>query len=224
VNRPVTHPRIVAHRGAWESEPQNSLAAFARAMALGVDMIELDIRALRDGRPAVVHDAKVAGQKVDRMSLGELRAADPSAPLLEEVLELCAGKVLLDLELKAAGVEAECLALLQPHAPEGFLVTSFFAGLLDRVRRRNPRLATGLVARKGEAPELAEHCRLAGHRALLLHHACLPPVGRLPADLEVYAWTVNGEKPLAAALERGDLAGVVTDDPALALSLRASLP
>ena len=220
---PDRSPLIVAHRGAWGPAPQNSLEAFRRALELGADMIELDVRGTRDGRLVVIHDAVVGGERLNRLTLGALRERLPEAPILEEVLSLCAGRIALDLEIKAAGLETECLAHLDPYPAEAFLVTSFHAGVLDRFRRRNPRLATGLVAKEGRVEDLANHCRLAGHGALLLHHALLPEAGLLPDDLAVFAWTVDGEAALAAAVGRRDLAGIVTDDPALGLAVRASL-
>jgi glycerophosphoryl diester phosphodiesterase len=216
-------PLIAAHRGAWGPEAQNSLAACRRAMALGADMIELDVRATGDGRLVVVHDAKAGGERLNQLTLQEVRERLPEAPLLEEVLECCAGRALLDLEVKVAGIEPECLKLLEPYPAEAFIITSFHAGVLDRFRRRNPRLATGLVAKAGDPGELADHCRLAGHAALFLHHALLPAPGAI-AGPDLYAWTVNGEAHLTGAVGRGDLAGIVTDEPELALAVRASLP
>lgn len=216
-------PLIAAHRGAWGPEPQNSLAACRRALAIGVDMIELDVRATRDGRLVVVHDARVGGERLNQLSLQEVRERLPEAPLLEEALDCCAGRALLDLEVKVAGIEADCLKLLEPHPAEAFIITSFHAGVLDRFRRRNPRLATGLVARAGEPGELADQCRLAGHKALFLHHALLPDPGVIGGP-DLYAWTVNGDVALAEAFRRGDLYGIVTDEPEAALAARASLP
>lgn len=223
MHAPLRPPLIAAHRGAWGPEPQNSLAACRRAMAVGADMIELDVRATGDGWLVVVHDARVGGDRLNQLSLQELRERLPASPLLEEALDCCAGRILLDLEIKVAGIEPECLKLLEPHPAEAFIITSFHAGVLDRFRRRNPRLATGLVARAGDPGELADHCRLAGHKALFLHHALLPAPGAI-AGPDLYAWTVNGDAPLAEALVRGDLYGVVTDEPELALAVRASLP
>jgi glycerophosphoryl diester phosphodiesterase len=220
---PLRTPLIAAHRGAWDPEPQNSLAACRRALAMGVDMIELDVRATRDGRLVVVHDARTGGERVNQLTLQEVRERLPEAPLLEEALECCAGRTLLDLEIKVAGIEAECVKLLEPHSAEAFLITSFHAGVLDRFRRRNPHLATGLVAKAGDPGEWADHCRLAGHAALFLHHTLLPPPGAIVGP-DLYAWTVNGEAPIAGALRRGDLAGIVTDEPALALAVRAAIP
>ena len=49
-------PLIIAHRGAWQSAPQNSLRAFETAIELGCDAVELDVRRTADGRLVVLHD------------------------------------------------------------------------------------------------------------------------------------------------------------------------
>lgn len=74
-------PRIVAHRGASFEAPENTLAAFKRAWALGVEAVELDVRLTKDGEVVVIHDpttARTAG--VDRavadQTLAELQALD----------------------------------------------------------------------------------------------------------------------------------------------------
>jgi|GEM_PF-1582152 glycerophosphoryl diester phosphodiesterase len=216
-------PLIAAHRGAWGPEPRNSLAAFRRAMGLGVEMIELDVRTICDGRPVVVHDPEVSGFPVDGLDWGDLAALDPSVPLLEEVLRLCAGRVLLDIEIKVEGAEEAVLDLIRRHPPGGFVVSSFLPGALAGVRRRDARFVTGLVADTGEAEALAAFCRFEGHAALFMHHSILPSPGRC-AGVDLYAWTVNGVENLGAALGRGDLAGILTDEPGPAMALRASLP
>ena len=48
---------VIAHRGASAEQPENTMAAFRRAVELGADAIELDVRLARDGVPVVIHDA-----------------------------------------------------------------------------------------------------------------------------------------------------------------------
>ncbi|WP_300540863.1 glycerophosphodiester phosphodiesterase family protein, partial [uncultured Nocardioides sp.] len=57
----MIHPVRVAHRGASGSglAPENTLAAFERAIQLGVDAVEIDVRATRDGVVVVMHDPTI---------------------------------------------------------------------------------------------------------------------------------------------------------------------
>ncbi|MES1168290.1 MAG: glycerophosphodiester phosphodiesterase family protein, partial [Oleiharenicola lentus] len=52
-------PLIIAHRGASAEKPENTIAAFRRALALEVDGIELDVHVTKDGVPVVFHDAQL---------------------------------------------------------------------------------------------------------------------------------------------------------------------
>ena len=74
-------PLIIGHRGASAVTPENTLAAFARAMADGADGIEFDVRLARDGVPVVIHDATLdrTGLTIGRiaeLSSEELQRAD----------------------------------------------------------------------------------------------------------------------------------------------------
>jgi glycerophosphoryl diester phosphodiesterase len=73
-------PLIIAHRGASAVAPENTLAAFARAMDDGADGIEFDVRRSRDGVPVVIHDATL-----QRTGLREEAVAGMDAKQLGEV-------------------------------------------------------------------------------------------------------------------------------------------
>jgi glycerophosphoryl diester phosphodiesterase len=53
-------PKVIAHRGASNAFPENTLAAFVAARELGADAIELDVHATRDGELVVIHDYDVS--------------------------------------------------------------------------------------------------------------------------------------------------------------------
>ncbi|HVS80434.1 MAG TPA: glycerophosphodiester phosphodiesterase family protein [Pyrinomonadaceae bacterium] len=65
---------IIAHRGASAVAPENTLAAFARAMAEGADGIELDVRLSRDGVPMVIHDETLLRTGLRQESVAEMNA------------------------------------------------------------------------------------------------------------------------------------------------------
>lgn len=110
---------IVAHRGAWHGAPENSLAAVENAIALGADIVELDIRQSSDGELFLMHDdtlLRMAGIDRDAETFtmaelqaialreedgGEHRAAtDQRIPTLKQALEIIRGRVFADLDLK----------------------------------------------------------------------------------------------------------------------------
>src|SRR3990172_6739499 len=57
-------PWIIAHRGASDDEPENTLRAFRRAIELGADMIELDVHLSRDGHVVVIHSEASSNPRV----------------------------------------------------------------------------------------------------------------------------------------------------------------
>src|SRR3989440_12125231 len=108
---------VIAHRGASGNAPENTLAAFREAVALGATFIETDLQLSRDARFVAIHDATVNrttnGQgAVHDMTLADLRRLDAGSwfgsefageriPTLEEILEFSKKKdVVFYLEIK----------------------------------------------------------------------------------------------------------------------------
>ncbi len=78
---PLTLPRIVAHRGASDAAPENTLSAFNRAWEMGVECVELDVHVTKDGQVVVMHDAttkRIGGRDrtIAEQTLAELRELD----------------------------------------------------------------------------------------------------------------------------------------------------
>ncbi|HEX8131433.1 MAG TPA: glycerophosphodiester phosphodiesterase family protein [Pyrinomonadaceae bacterium] len=72
-------PLIIGHRGASASAPENTLAAFVRALDDGADGIEFDVRLARDGVPVVIHDATLRRTAGIDAPIAALSSSDPSA-------------------------------------------------------------------------------------------------------------------------------------------------
>lgn len=114
--------RVVAHRGgAYMGPPENTIAAFEKAIAIGADLIEIDIRETRDGHLVVIHDTTVdrttnGSGYVSEMTLEEIRALDAGSwageeyagakvPTLKEALETMKGRIDPDLDFKAGDID-----------------------------------------------------------------------------------------------------------------------
>lgn len=111
---------VAAHRAAHEDAPENSIPAIEKAIELGVDYVELDVRTSKDGVLVLMHDSTVdrtsSGKgKVDQMTLAELQALDlgvkgrekwkgTKVPTFEEALKACQGKIGIYLDHKSADV------------------------------------------------------------------------------------------------------------------------
>lgn len=97
---------VIAHRGASRERPENTLPAFERALELGADAIELDVRLARDDTAVVIHDATLTRTAGLRASVGSLTAADLArhqVPTLEQVLATFpAAELLIEIKEPAA--------------------------------------------------------------------------------------------------------------------------
>lgn len=152
----------VAHRGLYakdQSIPENSLAAFEAAAAMGYG-IELDLCMTRDGQVVVFHDntldriCGVPGRIEDR-AWAEVRAlrlfgGDHGVPLFAEVLACVAGRVPLVVEIKPAGKGNRALcqavwAILRPYTG-AYCVESFDPRVLRWFKKNQPRVLRGQLA------------------------------------------------------------------------------
>jgi glycerophosphoryl diester phosphodiesterase len=223
---------VIAHRGASAGAVDNSLDAFERAIDLGADLIEFDVRRTADDQLIAFHDAAVGGRPVRTLTRAEIGAAHGGRPpLLAEVLDLTRGRIGLDVELKEDGYVKRVLAALDGR--EDVVITSFLDAVVAEVKRRAPELRAGLLVGVGWTRQVVRtrlselspvpRAQACGADLVAMHHT-LASLGALrrtaEAGLPVYVWTVNDEALLRRFLADVRVAAVITDDPAKALSLR----
>lgn len=220
-------PLIVAHRGAWDAAPQNSLEALEAAISLGCDAIEIDVRRTADGRLVLVHDARLRWQTVGRLEHDQVKARMQlgQAPLLHDVLSVAAGRILVDVELKEDGYVIEAMRTVRSHlSDDQYVVTSFHPAVLAQVRGLVPPARTGLLigpARRRELPRRLQHARptfLAPHISLLRAGVHNTPA---TAHLDLWVWTVNDDRTLRALAGHSRVRALITDRPERALALAA---
>jgi len=104
--------KCIGHRGASAYEPENTIRAFKRAIEMGCEGVEMDLRKTKDGKVVVIHDETVdrttnGKGKVSEMTLEEIKKLDSHGekiPLLSEVLSEVKANIFL-LEIKEAGYE-----------------------------------------------------------------------------------------------------------------------
>ncbi len=144
--------KCIAHRGASAYEPENTLRAFRRAVEMGADMIELDLRMSADGHLVVIHDedvARVTGEpgSVAEMTLAALRGLNVigggKIPSLAETIVFMSDQVELNIEVKAPGLEEKLVRLLtemEEKSSKGVLVSCFDYAVLERLKALSPFL------------------------------------------------------------------------------------
>ncbi len=165
---------VCGHRGAKGHVLENTLPAICKAIALGVDMIEIDARQCRTGEIVLMHDARI-----DRTTTGKGRVHDLSfadlrrvrtknkayIPRLEEVLAIIPRQITVNIEVKDPGAIAQVIAIVKRvHAQKQVIITSSFDTVLiaakqqgfqtgkifwsyAQLRKTIPRYLTGMTLR-----------------------------------------------------------------------------
>jgi len=230
----MNHFEIVAHRGIPTEAPENTIASFQRAVKLGADAIELDIRLSADQIPVVYHYFYLQGYTsasgaIFDFSLEQLRTVqvfckdNPDAhagniSTLQEILDIFAGKIGLEIEIK--GPEPEAPEIIGnvlhkfKHLWRTMEVTSFEPALLLAVQRNCPGLTADLLFPRSESwmnldvvqYQAIHRSRLARARAVHLHPTQLSDgiVAALREQgIEIHAWDVNDEQSLEIVSKHG---------------------
>jgi glycerophosphoryl diester phosphodiesterase len=158
----------IGHRGAAALEPENTLRSITRALDLGVEMVEIDVRASADGRLVVAHDDElrsVTGEtfRVSTLDVSALRRFDMGKGerllTVDDALAALRGRALVNLDLKVEGVARPLLAAVRHHGMAGdAIVTGDIVTSFGYLKAEEPGLWVGLSV---DAP------RLARSRALL---------------------------------------------------------
>jgi glycerophosphoryl diester phosphodiesterase len=166
-------PFILGHRGASALAPENTLAAFSRAIADGADGIEFDVRLSRDGVPVVIHDASLKrtgliDRPVSDMTAAELEEVDVGSwfanrnspksfqgeklPTLRKVFELFSGNAgLLYVEMKCDKDEGTALAAevvkltCEFRMPDRVVVESFDHAAVAAVKQIDSGIRTAAL-------------------------------------------------------------------------------
>lgn len=145
----------VGHRGAAALAPENTLRSLARALELGVDLVEFDVLDVRDGTLVLAHSDNLyevshgaARGRVRSRTLGELRRVAPELPTLDEALAFLSGRAPqagLHVDLKRRGYEEALVEALRRHGVlERTVVSSFYTDSLRAVGALEPGLPLGL--------------------------------------------------------------------------------
>ncbi|MCK4389474.1 MAG: hypothetical protein KAV83_04450 [Desulfobacterales bacterium] len=146
---------IMGHRGAAALEPENTLLSIARAMEIGVDAVEIDVRLSKEKEIVVIHDATVdrttnGTGPVSSHALKQLKRLDAgkgeTISTLQEVIDLIGNKVRLVIELKEEGTETKVVELIKRNnLHENVYVISFWHTLVKSVKEMDSRIKTGVL-------------------------------------------------------------------------------
>jgi glycerophosphoryl diester phosphodiesterase len=224
----VANPLIIAHRGASAEKPENTLAAFRRALALEVDGIELDVHVTRDGVPVVFHDDRLyrltgSRGRITGKTWAELRPLSVQGrepiPRLTDVLRLTRGLAVVQIELKSGPVAPVIRAIKAAHAIEWVILASFDMRLVAEARELAPAIPRMLISEGRRAPAvLVRQLATCGAAGLSVNQRAIRSAAWVhhfqARGYAVWSWTVN-DPAVAGRLAGWGVDALLGDDPAL---------
>ena len=226
---------ITAHRGASVDAPENTLAAFSKAIEDMADVIELDVQMTQDGYIVVMHDTsayRTTGvlKNITEFTLREVKRLDAGywyseeykgekVPTLEEVLQLAKGKIKLNIEIKTADnsdeVAKKVVKLIQKYSmQDSCVITSFDYSALQAVRSYDEDIEVGYIlsVAYGKFYEI-DDVDFFSVNASFLTKRVVDAIHN--SGKQVYAWTVNNDASIKNLTNKG-VDNIITDKPVTA--------
>ncbi len=227
--------RVTSHRGFSGEVPENTLPAIEKALEEQADSIEVDVRMTKDGELVLLHDDNLrrttgVNKKIWEMDYTEVSALDAGSwknkiytgtkiPTLREVLELCKGRVNLNLELKyrsaSEGLEEKVVALIDEYDMEWqCVISSTSLTALYKIKELKPDIRTGFIAYqifRGYYDN--EYIDFFSIRSNLVTKALCREIHK--SGKEIHVWTVNTKNELER-MKRLGVDYIITDDPSYA--------
>jgi glycerophosphoryl diester phosphodiesterase len=213
----------IGHRGAKAYEPENTLLSFKKALELGVNAIELDVRRTKDGKIIVIHDAEVDRTTdgkglVSELTLKEIKKLSTEKgekiPTLEEALDFLDKKVKILIELKETGLEEDVLSLINEKGlKNNVIIVSFLEEALRKVREIDDKVEIGLIYVKHKNPIKSALELKANYILPIYRFTYAIDVQKAHENgLKVIVWTINKQEEVIEYARKG-VDGIASDRP-----------
>jgi glycerophosphoryl diester phosphodiesterase len=211
----------VGHRGARAYEIENTLESFKKAIALGVNAIELDVRKSKDGKLVIIHDdnlKKVFKKdiQVNQVTLKELKQfTENRIPTLEESLKVIDKKVdKILVELKEVGYEKKVLDIIKKaKLKDRVIIISFHEQALSNIRELDNKIETGLIYVKYKNPVDSALKLNAQYLVTLYRFTHTRDVEKAHKNnIKVIVWTINKKQEVEDYIAKG-VDGIASDKP-----------
>ncbi|MFX1279019.1 MAG: glycerophosphodiester phosphodiesterase [Promethearchaeota archaeon] len=223
---------IIAHRGASNIAPENTLKAFKIAIELKADYIELDVQESKDGFLVVAHDEdlnRITGVDglIKDLTLGELKALNfgegEKIPTLQEVIELIKGKIALNCEIKVKNISNKVIALFNKYQiADQVVVSSFLHDELLKIQKVDPKIKLASLEPRQYGKkfnwdvkkEMIQFCidyKLFAINPIyfLIDQQFVEFAHR--NDIKIFPWTVDSEPSIRKLIKYG-VDGIITND------------
>lgn len=213
----------IGHRGAKAYESENTLRSFAKAIELGVNAVEFDVRRTKDNEIVVIHDEAVDRTTngkglVRELTLAEIKNLvidnDEKVPTLEETLDFLDRKVKILIELKEKSIEDKVLKIVKDRGlKDNVIIISFHEDVIKRVREMDDEIETGLIYIRHMNPIKTALELKANYILPFYKFAYLTLVKNAhQKNLKVIVWTINTPEEAQKYAKRG-VDGIASDKP-----------
>lgn len=220
---------IIAHRGASNIAPPNTIKAFQKAIELKADFIEFDVHQSRDYEIVIIHDnyiTNINGQKkfIKDMELNQLKAIDlgegENIPTLRELIKVAKGKIGLQCEVKAPNFSKDLVdILIKENLITSSIISSFMFNELLELKKINSNLKLALLIPPeiNSADKLIKYCHKAIDNNFYAVHPYFSSINKEfvkfihDYDMLVNVWTVNSESDIKKVLLM-HVDGIISDD------------
>lgn len=213
----------IGHRGARAYTPENTLKSFKRAIEIGVNAIEFDVRQTKDKKLIVFHD-----DKVDRLTDGKgfvkdltlkqiksLNVGGEPIPSFEEALDFIDKKVQrIVIELKETGFEHKVLKEIKKRGLEDrVIIVSFLENALEKVRELSKNIETGLIYVRHPNPIKSALKLKANYLVSFYRFTHTKNIQKAHTEgFKVIVWTINKKEEAVKYAEKG-VDGIASDKP-----------
>lgn len=241
----LAQTKIIAHRGFSEIAPENTLAAFNKAIETGADYLELDVHATADNIIVVIHDNSVdrtasdgASGKIAKLTYDEINKIkvgfptkfgttyhDEKIPTLHDVLKLAKGKIKVCVEIKVLGIETEVMKIIeQTHMQNDVIIFSFSFEVLSKIRALNPTIPILYLVHHFQKSTI-DYAQLINANAIgvgsenVISSAMIEKVNQ--AGMKLWQWTINDPTSIKKLIDL-KIDGIITDKPDVGLKLLGS--
>jgi len=222
---------VVAHRGASGYAPENTLAAFSKAINMGADYVELDVQLTLDEKVVVIHDPTLERTtnfigKVSDFTLAELTKADAGSwfsesfrneriPTLKQVLDVVKGHLQLNIEIKNIDnnftIVNKVIDILNEKKFQNVFISSFSRDVIELIKEIDPSIQTGYLFEY----KLLKHVFEGNWEFLCASHLLVNREFFKKArdyGKRLFVWTVNKNHEMEKMIEVG-VDGIITNYP-----------
>ena len=227
-------PMIMAHRGYSSAAPENTLPAFAKAIAEGFTAAELDVQMTKDGVIVVLHDSNLKRttgldkniwevtfdeiSDLDNGSFFSKEYAGTPIPTLDEVLKLCRDRLYLNIEIKRTGhdegiTEKVIDLILENDFLDQCDITSQDYSTIEEVKEINPHILTAYTSVIGiGALHQLEAADIISIQETFATYENIYQIHN--AGKRVFVWTINEEDTMEEMISL-NVDAILTNDPGL---------